>query len=83
MASSVPVISSNAGGLPELVEEGVSGFTCDIGDINTMSEKALQILDKKNISSFKENAFRVANNYDINMILPRYIEFYKKILNNN
>ena len=81
MASSVPVISSNAGGLPELVEEGVSGFTCDIGDVNSMSEKAIKVLDKKNLSGFKENAVRIANNYDINIILPKYVEFYKNILN--
>ena len=81
MASSVPVISSNAGGLPELVEEGISGFTCDIGDVNSMSEKAIKVLDKKNLSGFKENALRIANNYDINIILPKYVQFYKKILN--
>ena len=80
-ASSVPVISSNAGGLPELVEEGISGFTCDIGDVNSMSEKAIKVLDKKNLSGFKENALRIANNYDINIILPKYVEFYKNILN--
>ena len=49
MASSVPVISSNAGGLPELVKEGESGFTCDVGDINSMSAKAIKILDEKNL----------------------------------
>ena len=81
MASSVPVISSNAGGLPELVKEGESGFTCDVGDINSMSEKAIKILDEKNLNNFKESAFNVANNYDINIILPKYIEFYKKIIN--
>ncbi len=81
MASSVPVISSNAGGLPELVEEGISGFTCDIGDVNSMSEQAIKVLDKKNLSGFKENALRIANNYDINIILPKYVEFYKNILN--
>ena len=81
MASSVPVISSNAGGLPELVQDGVSGYTCDIGDVNAMSEKAIEILDKKNINLFKNNAFKTASKYDINIILPKYIEFYKKILN--
>ena len=80
MASSVPVISSNAGCLPELVEEGISGFTCEIGDINEMSNKALEILDKKNIKNFKENAFKIANKYDINKVLPEYITFYKNIL---
>tara|TARA_B100001057_G_scaffold85312_1_gene81162 strand:- start:47322 stop:48440 length:1119 start_codon:yes stop_codon:yes gene_type:complete len=81
MASSVPVISSNAGGLPELVQDGVSGYTCDIGDVNAMSEKAIEILDKKNINLFKNNAFKTASKYDISIILPKYIEFYKKILN--
>ena len=81
MASSVPVISSNAGGLPELVEEGISGYTCEVGDVNAMSEKAIKVLDKKNLSGFKENALRIANNYDINIILPKYVEFYKNILN--
>ncbi|MEC8679680.1 MAG: N-acetyl-alpha-D-glucosaminyl L-malate synthase BshA [Bacteroidota bacterium] len=81
MASSVPVISSNAGGLPELVQDGVSGYTCDIGDVNTMSEKAIEILDKKNINLFKNNALNTASKYDISIILPKYIEFYKKILN--
>ena len=81
MASSVPVISSNAGGLPELVKEGISGFTCEVGDINEMSKKALEILDQKNIKNFKENAFKIANKYDINIVLPKYIAFYKNILN--
>ena len=81
MASSVPVISSNAGGLPELVKEGESGFTCDVGDINSMSDKAIKILDEKNLNNFKESAFNVANNYDINIIIPKYIEFYKRIIN--
>ena len=46
-----------------------------------MSEKAIKILDEKNLNNFKESAFNVANNYDINIILPKYIEFYKKIIN--
>ena len=69
MASSVPV-SSNAGGLPELVQDGVSGYTCDIGDVNTMSEKAIEILDKKNINLFKNNALKL----QVNMILVSYCQ---------
>ena len=40
-----------------------------------------QILDKKNINLFKNNALNTASKYDISIILPKYIEFYKKILN--
>ena len=39
MSSSIPVISSNIGGLPELIVDGKSGFCCNLGDINEMSEK--------------------------------------------
>ena len=40
MASFVPVISTNAGGLPEVNIDGFSGYTCDVGDVKSMSEKA-------------------------------------------
>src|SRR6202012_3084995 len=45
MACKVPVISSNAGGLPELNVEGITGFLKDIGDIDGMAEKAIYILE--------------------------------------
>ena len=54
---------------------------CIRDSINSMSEKAIKVLDKKNLSGFKENALRIANNYDINIILPKYVKFYKNILN--
>ena len=76
MASSVPVISSNAGGLPELVEDGESGFTCDIGDIESMSNKAITILKKSNLKGFKENALERAKKFDVNIILPHYTVSY-------
>ena len=80
MASSVPVISSNAGGLPELVEDGKSGYTCDIGDIETMSNRAISILDKSNLKGFKEGALKRAKKFDVNNILPLYINYYNDIL---
>jgi glycosyltransferase involved in cell wall biosynthesis len=45
MACKVPVISSNAGGLPELNIEGVTGFLKDIGDVEGMAERAIYILE--------------------------------------
>jgi len=80
MASSVPVISSNAGGLPELVEDGKSGYTCDIGDIESMSNRAISILDKSNLKGFKEGALKRAKKFDVNNILPLYINYYNDIL---
>src|SRR5690606_1715322 len=44
MACSVPVVSSNAGGLPELNIDGISGYLSDVGDISDMAQKGIKIL---------------------------------------
>lgn len=44
LASGVPVIGTRAGGLPEVVRDGETGFLCEVGDIDAMSEAALSIL---------------------------------------
>ena len=80
MASSVPVVSTNAGGLPDLIEQGKSGFCCDIGDVDEMVKKSLHILDENNLEKFKKFAFTRAKDYNIKNILPLYVDYYKKIL---
>src|SRR6478735_4891257 len=80
MACEVPVISSNAGGLPELQVQGVTGFMSNIGDIEDMTRKALFILDKKNLPQFKANALKRAQEFDITNILPLYENYYRQIL---
>lgn len=81
MACEVPVVSSDAGGLPELNLNGVTGFVCKIGDVDDMTEKSLYILDDKNLDSFKKNALERAKEFDVTKILPMYEAFYFKILN--
>ena len=80
MACEVPVVSSNTGGLTELNIDGVSGFTCDIGDIESMTKKSLHILKDENLPSFKEGALKRAKEFDITNILPMYESFYNKIV---
>ena len=60
MACEVPLISSNAGGLPELNVQGVTGFMSEVGDVEDMTRKALFVLDKNNLPNFKENALKRA-----------------------
>lgn len=79
MACEVPVISSNAGGLPELVQNDISGFTCNVGDIADMAEKALFILDELNLPRFKEGALNRAKDFDVVNILPLYEDYYNQI----
>jgi N-acetyl-alpha-D-glucosaminyl L-malate synthase BshA len=80
MACEVPVISTNTGGLPELNIQGVTGFLSNIGDVEDMTRKALFILDKNNLPTFKQNALKRAQEFDIPKILPLYESFYNKII---
>jgi len=76
MACEVPVISTNAGGLPELNIDGISGFVCDVGDTKTMAEKTIHILDNENLPRFKEGALNRAKEFDVTNILPMYENYY-------
>ena len=81
MAWSVPVISSNSGGLPEVNFEGISGYLSDVGNINEMATNAIKILSNKEIlKTFKENALSIAKQFDIKNILPLYESIYQKAL---
>src|SRR6185295_11399272 len=80
MACEVPLISSNAGGLPELNVQGVTGFLSPVGDVEDMTRKALFILDKKNLQTFKGNALKRAKEFDITNILPLYERVYQRVL---
>jgi N-acetyl-alpha-D-glucosaminyl L-malate synthase BshA len=81
MACEVPVISTNTGGLPELVEHGLSGFTANVGDVKQMAEYALQIISSdERLSEFRKAAYRRASDFDISVIVPLYEQFYNKIL---
>jgi N-acetyl-alpha-D-glucosaminyl L-malate synthase BshA len=80
MACEVPVISTNAGGLPELNVHGVTGFMSNVGDVEDMTRNALFVLDKNNLPNFKANALKRAQEFDISNILPLYENYYLKIL---
>ena len=79
MINRVPVISSNAGGIPEVNRQGITGYLSEVGDIDDMSKNALKILsNEKTLESFKENAKKVALEFDILNILPLYEAIYKR-----
>ena len=82
MACSVPVISTQTGGIPEVVIDGESGFLSKVGDVEEMSRNAIDILSKENkLSLFKENALKQAMKYDVKQILPKYEKIYEKCVN--
>lgn len=81
MACQVPVISTNAGGLPEVNIHGVTGFTADVGDVETMASSALMLLENEDVlKTFSKNAYEQAKRFDISVILPQYEAYYEKIV---
>lgn len=78
MACEVPVISSNAGGIPELNVHGESGFVSDIGDTDDMAKNAIHVLDDRNLQKFKDGALKRAKDFEISKILPLYETLYEK-----
>ena len=81
MASGVPVISSNTGGIPEVNMHGVSGFLSNVGDINEMTKNALYILsDNSRLKTFKDNARKQSLNFDLHKIVPQYEAIYEDTL---
>jgi N-acetyl-alpha-D-glucosaminyl L-malate synthase BshA len=82
MAARVPVISSNSGGLPEVNENGYSGFTSNVGDVDEMAANALKILsDDATLQRFRDNAYAQASKFQVESILPLYEALYEKVLN--
>jgi N-acetyl-alpha-D-glucosaminyl L-malate synthase BshA len=81
MACKVPVISSNAGGLPELNLDGVTGFLKDVGDVQGMADSAIYILENTaRLNTFKENALARAKEFDLAKILPQYESYYVEVI---
>ena len=84
MACKVPVLSSNAGGLPELNIDDFCGYMCNVGDVDDMAKKAITILsNEENLNYFKENALIRAKDFDLKKILPMYIAYYEEIIAGN
>jgi L-malate glycosyltransferase len=81
MAAGVPVISTNAGGLPEINIEGVTGYLSNVGDVENMSKNIIHIFSDDNaLKEMKKNALEQAQKFDINTIVPVYENLYKKVL---
>jgi N-acetyl-alpha-D-glucosaminyl L-malate synthase BshA len=81
MASGVPVISTNSGGLPEVNVQGISGYLSNVGDIKDMSKNAIHILsDKERLQEFKANARKEAQKFDLHQIVPQYEAIYEETM---
>lgn len=81
MAAGVPVISTNAGGLPEININGRTGFLSNVGDIDSMSKHAIQLLsDDDLLAQFRTNAYEQSKMFDIHHVVPKYEALYEEFL---
>ncbi len=81
MASNVPVISSNTGGLPEVNSHGFSGYLSNVGDVDDMTNNAIKILkDVGTLDKFKANAKQQSIKFDLHNIVPMYETIYEQTL---
>ncbi len=80
MSCSVPVISSNIGGIPELNIQGETGFLCDVGDTDTMGRHAVDILSNPDMHKrMAFNARKRAELFEIDNIVTQYEEYYQLV----
>ncbi|GER59405.1 N-acetyl-alpha-D-glucosaminyl L-malate synthase BshA [Patiriisocius marinus] len=84
MASGVPVISSNTGGLSEVNIHGESGFLSDVGNIEEMAANALKILSNdETLAAFKTRAKKSAIRFDTDTVVPQYEAIYRNAISGN
>ena len=82
MACGVPVIGTNAGGIPEVIVDGVTGFLCDVGDVECVADKAVQLLT--DISSYEAFSVRASEHvkavFHSDLIVSQYERLYQRVL---
>ena len=81
MACGVPVVASAAGGIPEVVQDGKTGFLAPVGDVAGMAERALRILkDPGEQERMRRAAAARALEFSADRVIPRYEQVYEEVL---
>ena len=82
LASEVPVIATRAGGLPEVIDDGVDGYLLPVGDIDGMADRAIEILSNHQVQqAMGRRAREIAiERFDVSKIVPKYRELYERVI---
>ena len=83
MACKVPSISTRVGGVPELIDDGVTGLLYPVGDVEAMAQGALALLsDRNRLNTMRDAGRRVAQKrFCSTKVIPQYVYFYEQVLN--
>jgi len=81
MSAEVPVVASNVGGLPEVVEDGVAGYLHDVADVQGFVGSVLKLLTNEKLRrAVGRQARRIARErFDVNDMVDRYIRVYDSL----
>ena len=84
MACEVPVIATRVGGIPEVVREGIDGFLFDVGDVSSMAQGCLRILDdpKLRLTMGEAGRERARSEYCASKIVLQYENLYRRTIEN-
>ncbi|WP_404346604.1 N-acetyl-alpha-D-glucosaminyl L-malate synthase BshA [Sutcliffiella horikoshii] len=82
MACGVPSVGTKIGGIPEVIDDGVTGFLSDVGDVEDIAKNAVRILDNATLhKEFAENAIsRVKEHFSSRRIVQQYEDMYKQLI---
>lgn len=80
MASGLPIVSTNVGGLPDLIKDGINGFLVNPRDPAAIAEKSLLILNDKNLKErISINNLSEAKKYSWDYVIERLVDEYNKV----
>jgi N-acetyl-alpha-D-glucosaminyl L-malate synthase BshA len=84
MACKVPSIATRVGGVPELIDDGVTGLLYDVGDVDAMAQGALSLLtDRARLDAMREAGRKTAQTrFCASLVVPQYLNYYESVLNN-
>ncbi|MDE3200633.1 MAG: glycosyltransferase, partial [Acidobacteriota bacterium] len=82
MACKVPAIATRVGGVPELVDDGVTGLLFGVGDVDAMATETVKLLtDRPRFAAMRDAARKAAQTrFCASLVLPRYVNYYERVL---
>jgi len=82
MSCKVPSISTRVGGVPELIDDGVTGLLYAVGDVTAMAQGTLSLLnDRKRLETMREAGRQTAQNrFCSSLVVPHYVRYYQQVL---